>query len=352
MSNTFGRLLRLTSFGESHGPAIGGILDGVPAGLALSEADLQKELDRRRPGQSRATTQRKEPDTAQILSGLFEGTTTGSPVAFIIRNADKNSSHYDSIKDKFRPGHADYSWDAKYGLRDWRGGGRSSGRETAVRVAAGAVARKIIPGIKIAACTVQVGDIVATGYDESEIERNAVRAADAAAAEKMAALIEEVRRNGDSIGGAVRVSAEGVPPGLGAPVYGKLNADLAAAMMGINAVKAVEIGAGFGVAALRGSQNNDPMEMKNGAVAFRSNNAGGILGGVSSGAPIVMRIAVKPTPSITIEQDTVDRAGRNVKIGVEGRHDPCICPRIVPVAEAMMALVLADHVLLNRSARM
>ena len=351
MSNSFGRLLRLTSWGESHGPAIGGVLDGVPAGIALAEADLQKELDRRKPGQSRVSTQRKEPDTVRILSGVFEGTTTGAPIGFIIDNVDKNSDHYDAIKDIWRPGHGDYALDAKYGIRDHRGGGRSSARETAVRVAAGAIARKIIPGIWITGYTIQVGDIKIEKFDETEIENNIVRAPDAAAAAKMIALIDETRKDGDSVGGIVEVIAENAPPGLGAPVYGKLNADIAAAMMGINAVKGVEIGSGFKCASMRGSRHNDQLEMKDGKVTFRTNNAGGILGGISNGDTIVVRIAVKPTPSILKEQDAVDKNGFDRKVSVEGRHDPCICPRAVPVAEAMMALVLADHALLQRTTR-
>lgn len=351
MSNSFGRLLRLTSWGESHGPAIGGVLDGVPAGIALTEADLQKELDRRKPGQSRVSTQRKEPDTVRILSGVFEGTTTGAPIGFIIDNVDKNSDHYDAIKDIWRPGHGDYALDAKYGIRDHRGGGRSSARETAVRVAAGAIARKIIPEIWITGYTIQVGGIKIENFDETEIENNIVRAPDAAAAAKMIALIDETRKDGDSVGGIVEVIAENAPPGLGAPVYGKLNADIAAAMMGINAVKGVEIGSGFKCASMRGSQHNDQLEMKDGKVAFRTNNAGGILGGISNGDTIVVRIAVKPTPSILKEQDAVDKNGFDRKVSVEGRHDPCICPRAVPVAEAMMALVLADHALLQRTTR-
>ncbi len=352
MNNSFGRILRLTSWGESHGPAIGGVLDGVPAGIALAEADLQKELDRRKPGQSRVSSQRKEPDTVKILSGIFEGTTTGAPIGFIIENVDKNSGHYDAIKDIWRPGHSDYTLDVKYGIRDHRGGGRSSARETAVRVAAGAIARKIIPEIWITGYTVQIGDIKIEKFDETEIGNNAVRAPDAAAAAKMIALIDELRKEGDSAGGIVEIIAENAPPGLGAPVYGKLNADIAAALMGINAVKGVEIGSGFKCASMRGSRHNDQMEMRDGKVAFRTNNAGGILGGISNGDTIVARIAVKPTPSILMEQDAVDKNGFGRKVSVEGRHDPCICPRAVPVAEAMMALVLADHVLLQRAARM
>ncbi len=351
MNNSFGRLLRLTSWGESHGPAIGGVLDGVPAGIALAEADLQKELDRRKPGQSRVSTQRREPDAVRILSGVFEGITTGAPIGFVIENVEKNSGHYDAIRDIWRPGHADYTLDAKYGIRDHRGGGRSSARETAIRVAAGAIARKIIPEIWITGYTVQIGGIKIEKFDETEIENNIVRAPDAAAAAKMVALIDEVRKEGDSVGGIIEIIAENAPPGLGAPVYGKLNADIAAAMMGINAIKGVEIGSGFKCASMRGSLHNDPIEMKDEKVAFRTNNAGGILGGISNGDTIVVRIAVKPTPSILIEQDAVDKNGFARKVSVEGRHDPCICPRAVPVAEAMMALVLADHALLQRTTK-
>lgn len=351
MNNSFGRLLRLTSWGESHGPAIGGVLDGVPAGIALAEADLQKELDRRKPGQSRVSTQRKEPDTVKILSGVFEGTTTGAPIGFIIENVNKNSGHYDAIKDIWRPGHADYTLESKFGIRDHRGGGRSSARETAVRVAAGAIARKIIPEIWITGYTIQIGDIKIENFDETEIENNIVRAPDAVAAAKMIALIDEARKDGDSVGGIVEIIAENAPPGLGAPVYGKLNADIAAAMMGINAVKGVEIGSGFKCASMRGSRHNDPIEMRDGKVAFRTNHAGGILGGISNGDTIIARIAVKPTPSILKDQDAVDMNGFDRKVSVAGRHDPCICPRAVPVAEAMMALVLADHVLLQRTTK-
>jgi chorismate synthase len=351
MNNSFGRLLRLTSFGESHGPAIGGILDGCPAGIPLSEIDMQKDLDRRRPGQSAITTKRNEPDTVKILSGVFEGITTGAPIGFIIENADKKSAHYDQIKDLYRPGHADYTMDKKYGFRDWRGGGRTSARETAIRVAGGAVAKKILGNVRILAYTIQVGEIKITEFDESAIENNPVRAPDSKAATKMVELIEQIRKEGDSIGGMVEVFAENVPAGLGAPVYGKLDADLASAFMGINAVKGVEIGAGFKAVTLKGSQNNDPLEVIDGKVRFTTNNAGGILGGISNGERIVVRIAVKPTPSILKEQNAVNKNMKNAKVSVEGRHDPCICPRVVPVAEAMMALVLADHLLLQRTSQ-
>jgi chorismate synthase len=351
MSNTFGRLLRLTSWGESHGPAIGGVLDGCPAGIVISEQEMQKDLDRRRPGQSNITTMRDEPDAVKILSGVFEGKTTGAPIGFIIENKDKNSASYAKIKDIYRPGHADYTMDQKYGFRDWRGGGRTSARETAVRVAAGAVAKKIIDGVKITGYTVQIGEIKISGVDHAEIEKNLVRAPDAEAARKMIELIEKVRKDGDSVGGMVEVVVENAPAGLGAPVYGKLNADIASAMMGINAVKGVEIGSGFKCASMRGSEHNDQLESVNGKLRFKTNNAGGILGGISNGDRIVVRIAVKPTPSILIEQEAVNKNLENTRISVEGRHDPCICPRVVPVAEAMMALVLADHLLLQRTSQ-
>lgn len=349
--NTFGTLLRLTSWGESHGPAIGGVLDGCPSGIALTEADLQADLDRRKPGQSKITTQRKEPDKVKILSGIFEGKTTGAPISFVIENVDKDSTHYDEIKDVYRPGHADYSYEKKYGLRDHRGGGRSSARETAVRVAAGAIAKKIIPDIRIVGCTAQVGEVKAEKYNESEIEKNPVRSPDPEAAAKMVSLIEKVKKEGDSIGGVVQVTAKNVPAGLGLPVYKKLSAELAGALMGINAVKGVEIGSGFKAAAMKGSQHNDRMEMKGGKPDFLTNHAGGILGGISSGGDIVLRIAVKPPPSILSEQKTMDKSGKPAVLSVKGKHDPCICPRVVPVAEAMVALVLADHSLIQRSAR-
>jgi len=349
--NSMGILLRLAGWGESHGPAIGGVLDGCPAGMELCEADLQKELDRRRPGQSRVTTQRKEPDRVRILSGLFEGKTTGTPIAFIIENEDKDSRAYDKIRDIYRPGHADFTYEARYGVRDHRGGGRSSARETAVRVAGGAIAKKILGGVKITGYTTRIGNVAMEKFIEAEIEKNPVRCPDPTAANEMVKAIDEARKSGDSLGGIVEVRAGNVPAGLGLPVYHKLSGDLASALMGINAVKGVEIGEGFGCVLMRGSEHNDQMEMIDGKPGFKTNHAGGILGGISTGEDIVVRIAVKPTPSILKEQETVNRRGENVKVVVEGRHDPCVCPRAVPVAEAMVALVLADHLLVKRAAK-
>ncbi len=369
--NSFGNLLTLTTWGESHGAMIGGVLDGCPAGLRVSLENIQKELDRRRPGQSKITTQRREPDRVRIVSGLMDCVTTGAPISFIIENEDSDSSAYEKIKDVYRPGHADYTYDAKYGIRDWRGGGRSSARETALRVAAGAIAKKILAGVRITGYTIQIGGIKMESFSEDEIENNAVRCPDALAAAKMIKAIEAARKDRDSLGGIVEVRAENVPPGLGMPVYHKLSADLASALMGINAVKGVEIGGGFKCAAMKGSEFNDEMEPDTGepdtgepgagepgaggpgagGPVFKTNHAGGILGGISNGGDIVVRIAVKPTPSIPREQGTVDKNGKAASVIVEGRHDPCICPRVVPVAEAMVALTLADHLLLNRAAR-
>ncbi len=338
--NTLGDIVRLTTFGESHGPMIGAVLDGVRPGLSLSAADVQQDLDRRRPGQSAVATARRESDAVEIVSGVFEGKTTGAPVAMLIRNADSRPSHYEAIKDLFRPGHADYTFWQKYGIRDYRGGGRSSGRETAARVAGGAVARTILAarGVTIRAYTIRIGDIVADRVDPAHIDKNPVRCPDAEAAGKMEALVLEARRQGDSVGGIVQVEALGVPPGLGDPVFSKLDARLAAALFSLGAVKGVEFGCGFACASLRGSENNDPMA--NGA--FLSNNAGGVLGGISSGQPLVARVAVKPTPSIATEQQTADVHGNDRTLNVAGRHDPCIVPRIVPVVEAMVALTLLD----------
>ena len=347
MSNTFGRLFRFTTWGESHGPALGVVVDGCPAGLPLDEADLQRDLDRRRPGQSRVTTQRKEEDRAEILSGVFEGETTGHPVSVLIRNKDADSSKYEPLRNLFRPGHADFTYIQKWGIRDHRGGGRSSARETAARVAAGAIAKKLLArlGISILGYVDQVGEIRWDGarFDADEIERNIVRCPDAETASRMEAAILEARKAGDSVGGAITIQADGVPAGWGEPLYGRLDSDLAAAMMSINAVKGVEIGSGFRAAGMRGSENNDPFEMKNGEPRMRTNNAGGILGGISTGAPVVVRFAVKPTSSILLEQDTVTTSGEKTTVKVEGRHDPCVATRAVPIGEAMMALVLADH---------
>jgi chorismate synthase len=357
--NSFGRIFRITTWGESHGRAVGVVVDGCPAGLALSEEDIQKELDRRRPGQSRASTSRREEDRVEILSGIFQGRTTGTPISLLVWNRDADSSAYDLLQNRPRPGHADYSYQMKYGIRDHRGGGRASARETVGRVAAGAVARKLLEevNIEIAAYVTELGGVRADipSLDLSRLaslaEANAVRCPDPAAAERMLERLKAVRKEGDSLGGMVEIVARGVPTGLGEPVFDKLDADLARALMSIGAVKAVEIGAGKECAGLKGSEMNDPLLWKDGQVAFEDNRAGGILGGISTGEPILCRIAVKPTPSIGLRQKTVDLArGEAAEIEIKGRHDPAIPPRIVPVAEAMVALVLADHLLRQRSA--
>lgn len=358
--NSFGQAFRITTAGESHGPGNVVIIDGVPAGLELSAADLQPDLDRRRPGQSKITTQRKEGDEAELLSGVFEGRTTGTSIAILIRNEDQRSRDYADIKDKYRPGHADYTFDAKYGFRDYRGGGRSSARETNVRVAAGAVAKKLLSslhGIGIVAYVKQVGRIAAEVPDPAEVtleqvEANIVRCPDPDIAERMIELIEEVRREQDSVGGIAEVVATNVPAGWGEPVFDKLKADLGKAMFTLPAVTGVEYGAGFGVATARGSQNNDTFTTLDGRITTRSNRHGGMLGGISSGLPIVLRCAVKPTSSIPQEQPTVTRTGEATTISTRGRHDPCLLPRFVPMAEAMMAIVLADHCLRQQAARL
>jgi len=355
--NSFGHLFRVTTFGESHGVAIGCVVDGCPPRLALTAADIQRDLDRRRPGQSRFTTQRREPDEVRILSGVMmddgsgEQVTTGSPIALMIENVDQRSKDYSEIRDLYRPGHADYTYDAKYGLRDYRGGGRASARETAARVAAGAVARKIIPGMTVRAALVQMGPhaIDRDRWDWDEVARNPFFCPDAAKAAFFEDYLDAIRKQGSSIGAVIEVIAEGVPVGLGAPVYGKLDGDIAAALMGINAVKGVEIGAGFAAAALSGEDNADEMRMGNdGRPRFLSNRAGGILGGISTGQPIVARFAVKPTSSILTPRATVDRYGREAEIATKGRHDPCVGIRAVPVGEAMLACVIADHYLRHR----
>ncbi len=352
--NTFGQLFRLTTWGESHGPAVGCVVDGCPAGLSLTEEDIQRELDRRRVGQSRVTSARQEADRVQILSGVFEGRTTGTPISMLVWNTDAKPSHYEAIKDLYRPGHADYTWDAKYGFRDWRGGGRASARETVGRVAAGAIAKLLLAreGIRIIGWTAQLGELRAQVIDEDEIERNIMRCPDAAVAEQMIARVEAARRSLDSLGGIVEVRARGVPPGLGEPVFDKLDAEIGKAMLSIPAVKGVEIGDGFAVALARGSENNDPFVRRaDGRIGMATNHAGGILGGISTGEEIVVRIAAKPPASIAQPQPTVDRAGNPSTIEVHGRHDPTVLPRLVPVAEAMLALVLADHLLRQRVAR-
>jgi chorismate synthase len=351
--NTFGHLFRVTTWGESHGPALGCVIDGCPPRIPLVETDIQPWLDRRRPGQSKFTTQRAEPDQVRILSGTFEGLTTGTPIALMIENVDARSKDYGDIAEKFRPGHADLTYELKYGIRDWRGGGRASARETASRVAAGAVARKVLgPAVLIRGALVQMGPhpIARERWDWDEVARNPFFCPDATAAAAWEEFLAGVRKRGSSCGAVIEVVAEGAPPGLGAPIYGKLDADLAAALMGINAVKGVEIGAGFAAAALSGEQNADEMRMLNdGAIRFAANNAGGILGGISTGQPIVARFAVKPTSSILSPRHTVDRAGHDTEIATKGRHDPCVGIRAVPVGEAMMACVLADHLLRHRA---
>jgi len=356
--NTFGHLFRVTTFGESHGPAIGCVIDGCPARIPLSEADIQPYLDKRRPGQSRFTTQRQEPDQIRILSGVFAdpetGTqvTTGTPIGLLIDNVDQRSKDYSDIKDKYRPGHADYTYDVKYGLRDYRGGGRQSARETAMRVAAGAIARKIMSGMIVRGALVQMGPerIDRAQWDWNEVERNPFFCPDARKAKFFEDYLDKVRKAGSSVGAVIEVIAEGVPPGLGAPVYGKLDGDLAAALMGINAVKGVEIGAGMGAASLTGEENADEIRMGNdGKPVFLSNNAGGILGGISTGQPVVVRFAVKPTSSILTPRRTVDRYGNETEISTKGRHDPCVGIRAVPIGEAMVACVIADHYLRQRA---
>ena len=350
--NSFGHLFRVTTWGESHGPAIGCVVDGCPPRLALTEADIQPFLDRRRPGASRFVTQRQEPDQVRILSGTFEGLTTGTPISLLIENQDQRSKDYGEIKDRFRPGHADITYELKYGIRDYRGGGRSSARETAMRVAAGAVARRVLDGVTIRGALVQVGEdrIDRAGWDWAAVEENEFWCPDRAAARRWEQRLLEARKSGSSLGAVIEVVAEGVPPGLGAPIYGKLDADIAAALMGINAVKGVEIGDGFAAAALSGEANADEMRMgPDGRVLFGDNHAGGVLGGISTGQPIVARFAVKPTSSILTPRRSVDRLGQEVEVTTRGRHDPCVGIRAVPVGEAMLALVLADHLLRHRA---
>jgi chorismate synthase len=352
--NSFGQIFRLTTFGESHGPAVGCIVDGCPSGLELSEAVVQRDLDRRRVGQSRVTSARQEADQVQILSGVFEGRTTGTPIAMVVFNTDAKSSHYDNIKHLYRPGHADYTWDAKYGFRDWRGGGRSSARETIGRVAAGAVARQLLAqhGISVIAWTAQLEELRARVVDEAEIERNVMRCPDAEVAALMVERVDQARRSLDSLGGVVEVRARGVPPGLGEPVFDKLQADIGKAMFSIPAIKGLEFGEGFGVAQMRGSAHNDPfIRREDGSIGTASNHHGGILGGISTGEEIVLRLAAKPPASIARSQQTVDQQGTPSEIEIHGRHDPTVLPRLVPIAEAMLALVLADHLLRQRSAR-
>lgn len=351
--NGFGHLFRFTTWGESHGPAIGCVVDGVPPHLPLCEADIQVFLDKRRPGQSRHTTQRREPDEVKILSGVFEGVTTGTALSLMIENVDQRSRDYSEIMDKFRPGHADYTYWNKYGIRDYRGGGRSSARETAMRVAAGAVARKILgDGVSIRGALVQIGDrkVDRTAWDWDQTGKNDFWCPDTKAAKDWEAMMDAARKSGSSLGAVIEVVASGVSVGLGAPVYGKLDSDLASAMMSINAVKGVEIGAGFGAVELSGEENADEMRMGNdGEVEFLSNSAGGVLGGISTGQDVVVRFAVKPTSSILTPRRTVTKDGENTEISTKGRHDPCVGIRAVPVGEAMMACVLADHLMRHKA---
>ncbi len=346
--NTFGHLFRVTTWGESHGPAIGCVVDGCPPRIPLTEAAIQPFLDRRRPGQSKFTTQRQEPDRVRILSGVFEGVTTGTPIALQIDNVDQRSRDYGDIAQRYRPGHADLTYDLKYGVRDHRGGGRSSARETACRVAAGAVARRVLgDGVTIRGALVQIGPhAVDRGrWDWEEVERNPFFCPDPGAAPLWEAFLADIRRAGSSTGAVIEIVADGVPAGLGAPIYGKLDADVAAALMSINAVKGVELGDGFAAAALSGEENADEMWMQDDVLRFGSNHAGGVLGGIATGQPLVARFAVKPTSSILTPRRSVDRAGQDVAVSTRGRHDPCVGIRAVPVGEAMVACVLADHLL-------
>jgi len=355
--NTYGHMFRVTTFGESHGVVIGCVVDGCPPLLPLTAEEIQRDLDRRRPGQSRFTTQRQEADAVKILSGVMAHpetgvqVTTGAPIGLLIENTDQRSKDYSDIKDKFRPGHADYTYEAKYGLRDYRGGGRSSARETAMRVAAGAIARKILSGVTVRGALVQMGPhrIDRAKWDWDEVARNPFFCPDKDKAGFFEDYLDGIRKKGSSIGAVIEIVADGVPAGWGAPVYGKLDADLASAMMSINAVKGVEIGAGFAAAELSGEENADEMRMGNEGVTFLSNHAGGILGGISTGQPVVARFAVKPTSSILTPRRTVDRKGHETEIVTKGRHDPCVGIRAVPVGEAMMACVLADHFLRHRA---
>ena len=351
-SNSFGQLFRFTTWGESHGPAIGCVLDGVPPLIPLTEADIQIYLDKRRPGQSRFTTQRQEPDKVKILSGVFEGKTTGTSLSLVIENQDQRSKDYGDIKDKFRPGHADYTYEKKYGIRDYRGGGRSSARETAMRVAAGAVAQKIISSrtkknIRIRGALVQIGPhkINRDNWDWDEIPRNPFWSPDPDAASQWSTFLDNVRKSGSSAGAIIEIVATDVPIGLGEPIYGKIDSDLASAMMSINAVKAVEIGDGFDIVSTPGSEASDEMRIINGEPGFLTNTAGGVLGGITTGEPIIVRFAVKPTSSILSPRKSIDRFGSEVEVVTKGRHDPCVGIRAVPVGEAMMACVLADHIL-------
>ncbi len=356
--NTFGHLFRVTTWGESHGVAIGCVVDGCPPKIPISEAEIQAYLDKRRPGQSRFTTQRQEPDQVKILSGVFEDettgglVTTGTPISLMIENVDQRSKDYSEIKERYRPGHADYAYATKYGIRDYRGGGRSSARETAMRVAAGAIARKIVPGLSVRGALVRIGEIGINreNWDWNEVDNNPFFSPDAQAAKTWEPYLDQIRKEGSSVGAVIEVVAEGVPAGLGAPIYAKLDQDIAAGLMSINAVKGVEIGNGFHAAEIRGEENADEMRIGNdGKPVFLSNNAGGVLGGIATGQPIVARFAVKPTSSILTPVKGITRSGEDVDLVTKGRHDPCVGIRAVPIGEAMLALVLADHFLRHRA---
>jgi len=357
MSNIFGQLFRVTTFGESHGGGIGVVIDGCPPRIEISEAEIQRDLDRRRPGQSKLTTQRKEEDRCELLSGVFEGRTLGTPIAILVRNKDARPEDYSEIARKFRPSHADYTYEAKYGIRNWQGGGRASARETIGRVAAGAVAKKILrslyPNFEIVAYVTQIHDIAAN-IDRStvkmrDVEKNIVRCADYAAAKRMMSLIEQVRDKGDSIGGVIECVIRGIPPGLGEPVFDKLEADLAKAMLSIPATKGFEIGSGFAATRMRGSQHNDPFEMRAGKIRTTTNKSGGVQGGISNGEDIYFRVAFKPPATIALQQKTVTSSKQQSELAARGRHDPCVLPRAVPIVEAMAALVLCDHALRHQA---
>ncbi len=354
-NSSFGQLFRITAFGESHGPAVGVVIDGCPAGLEISLEEIQKEVDKRRPGQHTLTTQRQEKDRVEILSGFFYGKSTGSPIALLVRNEDAEPQSYEAIKDLYRPGHADYTYEAKYGIRDWRGGGRASARTTVAHVAAGAIAQKLLStiGVRIIGYVRQIGNTLAQEIDETQVYKNALRCPDPAVYDAFVREIEDARRARDSVGGVVEVVAHGVPVGLGEPIFHKLSADLAHAFFAIPAVKGLEIGDGFASSTRRASENNDAWIKKaDGSVGTKTNRAGGIVGGISTGEDIVVRFALKPASSIVKEQETIDTSLNPAKIQVHGRHDPCVCPRAVPIGEAMMAIVLADHYLLSKTNKM
>ena len=357
MGNTFGQLFRVTTFGESHGGGVGVVIDGCPPNLELRDAEIQRELDRRRPGQSELTTQRKEEDKCEILSGVFDGKTLGTPIAILVRNKDARPEDYVDMAEKFRPSHADFTYEAKYGIRNWQGGGRASARETIGRVAAGAIAKKILSALyaefEIIAYVAQIHEVVAkinrSVVKAKEIEKNVVRCPDGAAAKKMVSLIEQVRGEGDSMGGVIECVIRGIPAGLGEPVFDKLEADLAKGILSIPATKGFEIGSGFAATRMRGSQHNDPFEMRDGRIRAATNNSGGVQGGISNGEEIYFRVAFKPTATIGHEQKTVTRSRKQTRLAARGRHDPCVLPRAVPIVEAMAALVLCDHALRQRA---